>query len=96
MLIMKPGTFSNAMVATVGAYAEALAELAAQNEQLQTALRVTAAQTPMPVPSAVKHLAEQVTALLDEVNLLDPDNRLAKRRLAVSEALDAIMRRGAP
>lgn len=44
---MKPSSFSNAIVAVVGAYAEALAESEGVNAQLQVALR-GAVQAPKP------------------------------------------------
>lgn len=44
---MKPSSFSNALVAVVGAYAEALAEAEGTNAQLQVALR-NAVQAPKP------------------------------------------------
>ena len=88
---MKPGTFSNAMVASVGAYAEAVAELTAQNEQLQAALRSasTAAE-------ATNRLTEQVSALVDEARQVNLDGKLdpvlARRVRAISDVLDALKR----
>lgn len=88
---MKPGTFSNAMVASVGAYAEAVAELTAQNEQLHAALRAAAAAA-----EVTNRLTEQVRALTDEAHQANLDGKLdpvlARRVRAILDVLDALKR----
>jgi len=62
---MTPQTFSNAMVATVGAYAEVVAEQARVIEQMQAALRQPRPTTPRPAPgSPAEAVIEQVRVLV--------------------------------
>lgn len=79
---MKTSTFSNALVAVVGAYAEGVAEQAQAIEQLTAALRSTAAPNP-----ALKALIDAVDAVITErregVRLVNAIDQLAAAREAL-------------
>lgn len=101
---MGPQTFSNAMVATVGAYAEVVAEMAKRIEYLEATLRTVASSPPTDAArdellDAVRDLVARFHAGGSEMavsaELSNLITALAPRLAAYDRAKAAAPRRGA-